>query len=92
MDQVVITGIGIICSIGQNVALFTESIRDGRSGVGELLGEKDKGPRALGASIHNFNFEDLLAQYNKVPANLLKKASLTLNNYIPLQRKTENYL
>lgn len=74
MDAVVITGVGTICSIGQNVSLFTESIRDGKSGVRSLFEEENTRPPTLEASIHNFNFEDLLAQYNKLPTNLLKKA------------------
>jgi len=74
MDEVVITGIGIICSIGQNVTLFTQSIQEGKSGVSYLSEGEDRPFATLGAKIQNFHFEEELGQYNALPKGILKKA------------------
>jgi malonyl-ACP decarboxylase len=51
-----VTGIGVLCSIGADVAAFTAALREGRSGVGP--GPAD----GSGAPIAGFNLTRLLAE------------------------------
>ncbi|OGP92186.1 MAG: beta-ketoacyl synthase [Deltaproteobacteria bacterium RBG_16_47_11] len=57
--RVVITGMGIFCSIGQNVGEFLQSLREGRSGIGQItLFDTSKYPSKIGAEIRDYRSED----------------------------------
>ena len=38
--RIVITGMGVVCAIGNDIASFTDSIREGRSGIREIQPER----------------------------------------------------
>ena len=56
--RVVITGIGVFCSIGKNAGEFTQSLRNGRSGIGTItLFDTSKYPCRIGAEIRDYRAE-----------------------------------
>ncbi|HUL36525.1 MAG TPA: beta-ketoacyl-[acyl-carrier-protein] synthase family protein [Thermodesulfobacteriota bacterium] len=56
--RVAITGLGIFCSTGKNVEEFTESLRDGKPGIGSItLFDTSKYPCKIGAEIRNYRPE-----------------------------------
>jgi 3-oxoacyl-[acyl-carrier-protein] synthase II len=56
--RVVITGIGVFCSIGKNVEEFTQSLREGRTGLGPItLFDTSKYPCKIGAEIRDYRPE-----------------------------------
>jgi len=74
-SEVAIVGMGIVCSIGDNVRDFEQSLRKGVSGVTRLASRK--GPELsvdFAAEIKEFSFPDRLARYSDLPEALLKKA------------------
>jgi len=53
--RVVITGMGVFCSIGRNVEEFLQSLREGRSGIGPIsLFDTSKYPSKIGAEIRDY--------------------------------------
>lgn len=53
--RVVVTGMGIFCSIGRNVDEFARSLREGRSGIGPLtLFDTSKYPSKIGAEVWGY--------------------------------------
>jgi 3-oxoacyl-[acyl-carrier-protein] synthase II len=57
--RVAITGLGIFCSIGGNVAEFFDALREGRSGIGPVtLFDTSKYPSKIGAEIRDYRPED----------------------------------
>jgi 3-oxoacyl-[acyl-carrier-protein] synthase II len=57
--RVVITGMGIFCSIGRNVEEFALSLKEGRAGIGPItLFDTSKYPSKIGAEIRNYRPED----------------------------------
>ena len=61
--QVVITGMGIFCSIGKNVEEFALSLKEGRSGIGPItLFDTSKYPSKIGAEIRDFRPEDFFSK------------------------------
>jgi 3-oxoacyl-[acyl-carrier-protein] synthase II len=55
LRRVVITGIGIFCSIGTSVEEFLQSLRAGRSGIGPIsLFDTSKYPSKIGAEISDY--------------------------------------
>ncbi len=53
--RVVITGLGIFCSVGKSVEEFTQSLREGRSGIGPItLFDTSKYPSKIGAEIRDY--------------------------------------
>ncbi|MBM4325383.1 MAG: beta-ketoacyl-[acyl-carrier-protein] synthase family protein, partial [Deltaproteobacteria bacterium] len=56
--RVVITGLGIFCSIGKNVEEFTQSLREGLSGIGPVtLFDTSKYPSKIGAEVRDYKPE-----------------------------------
>jgi len=56
--QVAITGIGVFCSIGKSVEEFTQSLRNGRTGIGPItLFDTSKYPCKIGAEIRDYRPE-----------------------------------
>src|SRR4030043_239694 len=56
--RVVITGMGIFCSIGKSVDEFTKSLKEGRSGIGPVtLFDTSKYPSRIGAEIRGYQPE-----------------------------------
>ena len=56
--RVVITGMGIFCSIGKNVEEFLQSLREGRTGIGPItLFDTSKYPSKIGAEIRDYRPE-----------------------------------
>lgn len=63
MKRVVITGIGIISSVGKNKEEHLSSILKGYSGIDEIsLFDVSTMPVKLGGEIRNINFEDLYSE------------------------------
>ena len=60
MRRVVITGIGIVSSIGNNKKEVTSSLRDGRSGIAYIPEYKELGFRSHVAGTVNINPEELI--------------------------------
>jgi 3-oxoacyl-[acyl-carrier-protein] synthase-1 len=60
MRRVVITGIGIVSSIGNNKNEVTSSLRDGRSGIAYVPEYKELGFRSQVAGTVNMNPEELI--------------------------------
>src|SRR4030042_7010232 len=57
--QIVVTGMGIFCSIGQNVGEVLQSLRKGRTGIGPIsLFDTSKYPSKIGAEIRDYRPED----------------------------------
>jgi 3-oxoacyl-[acyl-carrier-protein] synthase II len=56
--RVVITGIGVFCSIGKNVEEFCQSLKDGQTGIGQVtLFDTSKYPCKIGAEIKDYRAE-----------------------------------
>jgi 3-oxoacyl-[acyl-carrier-protein] synthase II len=56
--RVVITGLGIFCSIGKNVKEFCQSLKEGKTGIGPItLFDTSKYPCKIGAEIRDFRPE-----------------------------------
>jgi 3-oxoacyl-[acyl-carrier-protein] synthase II len=61
--RVVITGMGIFCSIGRNVEEFALSLKEGRSGIGSItLFDTSKYPSKIGAEIRDYRPEDYFSK------------------------------
>ncbi len=56
--RVVITGMGIFCSIGKSVDEFAQSLKEGRSGIGPItLFDTSKYPSRIGAEVRGYQPE-----------------------------------
>jgi 3-oxoacyl-[acyl-carrier-protein] synthase II len=56
--RVVITGIGVFCSIGKNVGEFHQSLKEGQTGIGSItLFNTSKYPCKIGAEIRDYRPE-----------------------------------
>jgi 3-oxoacyl-[acyl-carrier-protein] synthase II len=54
--RVVITGIGVFCSIGKNAEEFLQSLKDGKTGIGPIsLFDTSKYPCKIGAEIRDYH-------------------------------------
>jgi 3-oxoacyl-[acyl-carrier-protein] synthase II len=61
--RVVITGIGVFCSIGKKVEEFTQSLREGRTGIGPVtLFDTSKYPCKIGAEISDYRAEEFFGK------------------------------
>jgi len=61
--RVVITGIGVFCSIGRNAEEFCQSLRDGQTGIGQVtLFDTSKYPCKIGAEIRDYRPEIFFGQ------------------------------
>ncbi len=70
--RIAVTGIGVFCSIGKNVEEFTQSLKDGQSGIGPItLFDTSKYPCKIGAEIREYRPEKLFGKKD------LKKLSRT---------------
>jgi 3-oxoacyl-[acyl-carrier-protein] synthase II len=59
MKRVVITGIGVFCSIGKSAEEFAHSLRNGGNGIGAItLFDTSKYPCKIGAEIRDYRSED----------------------------------
>jgi 3-oxoacyl-[acyl-carrier-protein] synthase II len=57
--RIVITGMGIFCSIGRSVEEFLQSLRAGKSGIGQIsLFDTSKYPSKIGAQIQDYQPEE----------------------------------
>ncbi|NOZ52782.1 MAG: beta-ketoacyl-ACP synthase [Gammaproteobacteria bacterium] len=74
-NEVAIIGMGIVCSIGDTVQDFKQSLKKGVSGITRLADRK--GPKLsvdIGAEIEKFSFLDQFHHYSDLPVEVLKKA------------------
>ncbi|MGB7573225.1 MAG: beta-ketoacyl-[acyl-carrier-protein] synthase family protein [Thermodesulfobacteriota bacterium] len=70
--RVVITGLGIFCSTGKDVEEFTQSLKQGRTGIGPItLFDTSKYPCKIGAEIRDYRSEEFFKKKD------LKKLSRT---------------
>jgi 3-oxoacyl-[acyl-carrier-protein] synthase II len=61
--RVVITGLGIFCSIGKNVKEFLQSLKEGRTGIGPItLFDTSKYPSKIGAEIRDYQPEGFFSK------------------------------
>ncbi|OGP74151.1 MAG: beta-ketoacyl synthase [Deltaproteobacteria bacterium RBG_16_49_23] len=57
--RVVVTGMGVFCSIGKRVNEFAQSLKEGRTGIGPItLFDTSKYPSKIGAEIRDYRAED----------------------------------
>ena len=74
-QDVVITGMGVMSTIGHNARQFGRSLKAGRSGIGFLQHLSAPFPSVnIGAQIMNFSFETMLRQNSLLPEDLMQKA------------------
>jgi 3-oxoacyl-[acyl-carrier-protein] synthase II len=60
MKRVAITGLGIFCSIGKSVKELTQSLREGKTGIGPVtLFDTSKYPSKIGAEITDYRPDEL---------------------------------
>ncbi|XIH09816.1 beta-ketoacyl-ACP synthase [Priestia aryabhattai] len=80
--RVVVTGMGIISSIGNNLASYEESLTSGKSGI-SFLGNITKNDISvkIGAPIRDFSYQKTLKEFNSLPKKLIEKASQFINRY-----------
>jgi len=74
-SEVAIVGMGIVCSIGDNIRDFRQSLKDGVSGITRLADRR--GPKLsvdIAAEIKKFSFLDHLYRYSDLPGDILQKA------------------
>lgn len=58
MKRVVVTGLGVFCSIGKNVDEFLRSLKEGRSGIGPItLFDTTRYPSKVGAEVTDYDPE-----------------------------------
>jgi len=70
--RIVITGMGVFCSIGKNVEEFLQSLKEGRTGIGPItLFDTSKYPSKVGAEIRDYQAEEFFGKRE------LKKLSRT---------------
>ena len=61
--RVVITGMGIFCSIGKDVEEFLRSLKEGHSGIGEItLFDTSKYPSKIGAEVRDYRPEEFFGK------------------------------
>ena len=61
--RVVITGMGIFCSIGKNVEEFLQSLKEGRTGISPIiLFDTSKYPSKIGAEIRDYRGEEFFSK------------------------------
>lgn len=81
MGKVVITGAGVINSIGHNVGEFTEALRLGKSGVHTLRTiPTDNASVKIGAEIKDFSYIDYLDKLQRLCKDLYTRSRKILNN------------
>jgi malonyl-ACP decarboxylase len=74
-SKVGITGMGIVCSIGDDLHKFRESLRDGRSGIRQVVSIKEpKVSVNIAAEISDFSFLQLLERLRDIPAEKVSHA------------------
>ena len=61
--RIVITGMGVFCSIGKNVEEFLQSLKEGRSGIGPItLFDTSKYPSKIGAEVRDYRGEEFFSK------------------------------
>jgi malonyl-ACP decarboxylase len=77
--RVMITGMGIVCSIAQTVQEFVEAIREGRSGITKLPEQYNHSVR-IGAWIKDFSWQNWLNKLSDLDPAIHRRACKILNN------------
>ncbi len=72
-EKVVVTGMGVVSAIGQNLIEFKKSLKEGRNGI-RHLNKESLLPVLLGAKLNGFDFEKRLQQFNGLPEKCLATA------------------
>jgi len=73
-QPVVITGMGIVSSIGDNVSAFCAALREGRSGIAHRAGGDPKLAMPIAAEIPNSSFVEKLEAVPGLSAEVARKA------------------
>lgn len=71
--KVVVTGMGVVCSVAGSVPEFAVALREGRCGIEPVDGDDDGGPR-LAATVKGFDFPDAVAALTGLPETLRQEA------------------
>ncbi len=70
-----ITGMGIVSSIGHNLAEFSQALAEGKSGIRRLSKTTTPPlPMSIGADITGFHFEEQLKAFPDLPESLIQSA------------------
>lgn len=78
--RVVITGMGIVSSIGKNIDEFSKALQAGLSGISMLdIFTEDNISVKIGAQIKDLSVNDILNRYTTIP-NYVKKSILNITN------------
>jgi malonyl-ACP decarboxylase len=72
---VVVTGMGIISSLGQGISSFLNALLEGKSHFQRMEGFQSLSFPVIGAKLVNLNFETALQQYSTLPEGLLSAAA-----------------
>ena len=88
VPSVEITGMGIVCSIGHDLATFTQALRQSQSGI-QRLALKTMPALAvdIGAEITGFDFAQRLNELTSIPESLASRA-LQLGRRAPFTIQT----
>ena len=78
LNAVVITGMGIVCSIGANLEEFHTALRAGRCGISRV--DSDNPSRRFAATLDTFDFESWLARLEPSAPSLFRRARKVLAN------------
>jgi malonyl-ACP decarboxylase len=78
LRPVVITGMGVVCSIGSDLSEFDHAIREGRCGIGQI--DSQNATVRFGATLRNFDFDAWLDKLGSAAPSLFKRARKVLAN------------
>ncbi|GJM07038.1 MAG: polyketide beta-ketoacyl:ACP synthase [marine bacterium B5-7] len=74
-SKIVISGMGILCSVANNVSEFLSALKQGRSGIATPAhGQFHPANVHAAATIQHFNFEEQLSAIPDVPASMYQHA------------------
>lgn len=84
--KIVVTGMGVINAVGNNVEEFSEALRCGKSGIGNMTKfDKCDVPVGIGAELSGFDFLDCLKKFNLSPKLLNYARKSGRNAPFPVQ-------
>jgi malonyl-ACP decarboxylase len=77
-NPVIITGMGIVCSIGTNLEEFHTALRAGRCGISRI--DSDNPARRFAATLRSFDFDSWLSGLQSAAPSLFQRARKLLAN------------
>ncbi len=86
-NRCVVTGMGIVSSVGTTISEFTESLRSGKCGINYITESDNPCTPNLGALIRDFSFEEYLKKYSLTKIENIAKRALKCSrrSNLPIQ-------